>query len=355
LNREEIRSTLTKLLRLYSPSGREEKAVSFLHSILSSLNIKSQIDEVGNLIAYKDGLPKVMLAGHIDTVRGKLPIRVDDGIVWGRGAVDAKGPLISLLNAFQRYEGKLGLVFAALVDEEAESRGAKFLSMKKPLAKYAIFGEPTGLRAAAVAHRGSITFRLEIECGGGHSSTSWAYNNPILLLMKIVEDLSSSFPTYKDNFKNVTVTLTGIHAKRSQGVPKRCIGYINLRYPPQYSAKEISSTLENILSTLPRECKFSLFQLTSFQPYRSKIKGELISAFRLGFLKITGSRPLFIRKLGTGDMSVIAPSWNIEALTYGPGDPKLSHTTREHISIDDIITASDIILATLNELEKVIC
>ena len=35
-----------------------------------------------------------MLLGHQDTVPGRIPVRMEDGRLFGRGAVDAKGCLL---------------------------------------------------------------------------------------------------------------------------------------------------------------------------------------------------------------------------------------------------------------------
>jgi LysW-gamma-L-lysine carboxypeptidase len=39
----------------------------------------------------------VMLVSHVDTVPGELRVKVYGGKVYGRGAVDAKGPLSAML------------------------------------------------------------------------------------------------------------------------------------------------------------------------------------------------------------------------------------------------------------------
>ncbi|RLG88747.1 MAG: acetylornithine deacetylase, partial [Thermoprotei archaeon] len=86
------------LLSNYSPTFREEKAVDFLSRFVKNeLNFdRVVVDEVGNLIAsYGRGDRSIALIGHIDTVQGFIPVIIDNGLIWGRGAVDAKGPLTS--------------------------------------------------------------------------------------------------------------------------------------------------------------------------------------------------------------------------------------------------------------------
>src|SRR5688500_19465791 len=53
------------------------------------------IDNLGNIIATKgSGEPYILLCGHMDTVPGQVLVRIEDGYIHGRGASDAKSPLI---------------------------------------------------------------------------------------------------------------------------------------------------------------------------------------------------------------------------------------------------------------------
>jgi len=61
-------------------------------------------DEVGNVIGeIGEGSPVVLLCGHMDTVEGEIPVRVEDGQLYGRGSVDAKGPLAAMIMAASNF------------------------------------------------------------------------------------------------------------------------------------------------------------------------------------------------------------------------------------------------------------
>ena len=58
---------------------------------------EAHVDEVGNAVGVRgSGAREVLLLGHIDTVPGVIPVRVADGVLHGRGTVDAKGPFAAL-------------------------------------------------------------------------------------------------------------------------------------------------------------------------------------------------------------------------------------------------------------------
>ena len=57
-------------------------------------------DAIGNVIGVAGvGQPVILLCGHMDTVAGHLPLRIEEGKIYARGAVDAKGPLAAMIMA----------------------------------------------------------------------------------------------------------------------------------------------------------------------------------------------------------------------------------------------------------------
>jgi len=108
-------TTLLELVKNYSPSGHEAPAVDYLVQRMKDLGFTHAYkDEVGNAIGVMgEGTRQIVLLGHIDTVPGEIPVRVvnnnvgatgrsvrvENGILHGRGSVDAKGPLSSFVDA----------------------------------------------------------------------------------------------------------------------------------------------------------------------------------------------------------------------------------------------------------------
>jgi LysW-gamma-L-lysine carboxypeptidase len=68
-----------------------------------------------------------MLLGHIDTVTGDIGVRIDGDVLYGRGAVDAKGPLAAFASAAAQSlipDGWRVVVIGAVEEEIASSTGA---------------------------------------------------------------------------------------------------------------------------------------------------------------------------------------------------------------------------------------
>ncbi|HEV2662837.1 MAG TPA: acetylornithine/succinylornithine family transaminase, partial [Ktedonobacteraceae bacterium] len=121
---------LYNMLRIPSYSGEEGALARFLVAQAQQMGLHAYVDEVGNFVASSheklDAQPLVLL-GHMDTVRGDIPVRVEEGLLYGRGAVDAKGPLAAFICATARVRASLQrpvVIVGAVEEEAATSRGA---------------------------------------------------------------------------------------------------------------------------------------------------------------------------------------------------------------------------------------
>src|SRR5260370_15821593 len=97
---------LHNMLTIRSYSGQEGALAVYLVGQARQMGLHACVDEVGNFVAstvspheLNSGSQPVILLGHMDTVRGYIPVRLQDGVLYGRGAVDAKGPLAAFLCA----------------------------------------------------------------------------------------------------------------------------------------------------------------------------------------------------------------------------------------------------------------
>src|SRR5258708_6016319 len=115
------------LVAIPSVSRNERDAVEWLVARMSERGFRATIDEAGNAVGeIGDGPRHVVLLGHIDTVPGDIPVRVEDGELVGRGAVDAKGPLAAFVAAASEPVAGLRVTVVGAVEEESPtSKGAR--------------------------------------------------------------------------------------------------------------------------------------------------------------------------------------------------------------------------------------
>jgi acetylornithine deacetylase len=122
-----------------------------------------------NVIAAVDE-PELVFSTHFDCVPPFFPSRVENGVLHGRGACDAKGILAAQVAAAERLrangETRVGLVFVA--GEERGSDGAKAANKIASKTRFLVNGEPTDLRLGT-ATRGCYRVKLTAHGQAAHS------------------------------------------------------------------------------------------------------------------------------------------------------------------------------------------
>jgi LysW-gamma-L-lysine carboxypeptidase len=93
---------LEQALRIPSVSGQEGEIAHFLVEQMRALGFDAYVDGAGNAVGAIGLGPQIVLLGHIDTVPGVVPVRAEHGKLYGRGAVDAKGPFVAFIAAAAR-------------------------------------------------------------------------------------------------------------------------------------------------------------------------------------------------------------------------------------------------------------
>ena len=353
---------LEKALRLYTPSLGEKPLADFLADKCDDLSFDDiRIDDVGNLIASKgSGLPRILLCGHMDTVPGKIKVRKEGDWLYGRGASDAKAPLMAMLFAAASIQNNSGtVIFVGAVDEEGNATGIKNLVKSKLDIDYAVFGEPSGIKQVTIAYKGRIAINLKINVGNSsHASAPWLSKNAIEESLIFTTELKKILESGQENKKKgmlLTATVTEIKGGTSHNVtPKECDVIMDIRIPVDMNCKMIEEKISTLVQEISKKRKVEAFHsiLDETEPFEAPHNSPLVRAFTLGVMDVEHSRPTLIRKTGTGDMNVIGNQLNIPVVTYGPGDPHASHTIDEKVSIDEYLRGIEVLKKTLQHLKR---
>ena len=354
--------TLEKALKLYTPSLREKSMADFLADKCDDLGFHDiHTDDVGNLIATKgSGSPKILLCGHMDTVPGRVRVRKEGDSLFGRGSSDAKGPLIAMLFAAASVKEEDGTVmFVGAVDEEGNATGIKNLVKNSPDVDYAIFGEPSGTKQITIAYKGRIAINLKINVqDSAHASAPWLAKNAIEETGIFVNEIKRILESDQEDKKKgmlLTATLTEIKGGASHNVtPKECDSTLDIRIPVDMNCnmveEKISTAVNEIAGRQGVEAFYSIIDET--EPFEAPHNSPLVRALTLGVIDIEKSRPMLIRKTGTGDMNVIGSQLKIPVVTFGPGDPHAAHTIDEKISIDEFLRGIEVLKRTIAHLKR---
>ena len=353
---------LEKALRLYTPSLNERAMAEFLADKCDDLGFEDiHIDEVGNILAKKgSGSPTILLCGHMDVVPGKVKVRKEGDSLYGRGASDAKAPLMAMLFAAASIQNNNGtVIFVGAVDEEGNATGIKNLVKKEMDIDYAIFGEPSGIKQVTIAYKGRLAINLKITAkDSSHASAPWLSKNAIEESMIFTTELKKALEEGQEEKSKgmlLTATLTEITGGTSHNVtPKECEATMDIRIPVDMNCKTVEQKIATLVKDISERQQIEAFYsiLDETEPFEAPHNSPIVRAFTLGVMDVEHSRPTLIRKTGTGDMNVIGNQWNIPVVTYGPGDPHEAHTIDEKVSIDEYLRGIEILKKTLQHLKR---
>jgi LysW-gamma-L-lysine carboxypeptidase len=353
---------LTRMIKIYSPSGNEEEISLFLADEMKKLGFHVHRDEVGNVIGeIGEGSPVVLLCGHMDTVEGEISVRVEDEQLYGRGSVDAKGPLAAMIVAASKFvdggfPGKILVV--GVVDEEGTGKGIQHFVEEGIQPDYAIFGEPSGLEKVVFGYKGILTVKVTVETPSGHSAAPWLFENAIEKAMdfwKQINRLHLREEKLKSRFYSITSCLTGIKGGNSSAsfIPSYCEILVQLRIPPQLTPEqvfdEVKRKIDRYKATNPK-VTVAVEIVDVAKAFEADRRSVIVRALAWGIRKTTLNYASFSRKTGTGDMNVLGNALKIPVVTYGPGDSTLDHTPNEHIDIQEYLDSIEVLKKTLKKL-----
>ncbi len=338
-------SLLESLLKIYSPTNNETSAAQYLVAQMHALGYETSIDAMGNAIGVLgEGPLEIMLLGHIDTVLGFIDVRREGDKLYGRGAVDAKGPLACFVAA-GALAGKLPgrrITVIGAVGEEGNSRGALFIKDKYHPAALVI-GEPSSWDRITLGYKGVAWFGYNAQRTLAHTAAqsdsacdvAAAFWNRV---MAQAAELNAAKPKMFDQLRPTLREMSSF----SDGFVELARLKFVVRIPPEMSVEALTERVKAAAG----EDRVEL--LDGLPAYRAEKNTSLVRSF-LAAIRGAGGNPGFSVKSGTSDMNVVAPVWNCPTVAYGPGDSALDHTPDEHISISEYQRAVKVLAAVLQD------
>ena len=357
---------LTNLLGIYSPSGKEGDAANFLELEMKRMGFEVGKDAIGNVIGVVgEGKPVILLCGHMDTVAGHLPLRIEEGKIFARGAVDAKGPLAAMIMAAlaaakePTFKGKI--LVAAVVEEEATSRGVKHLITQGIEADYAIFGEPSGVENVTIGYKGQIQLKIVLKTETGHASTPWLYDNSLEKAIELWKQIknASSYPSLDPSaspYNAVTACLVKLVGGRATSVvPFEAEMNLDVRVPIQFSTSQVFEQIQKIINKYQAanpKVSVKATVLDTVEPFEVNKASPLVHVLASSVRKVLNKPATLLHKTGTGDMNILGKAMNLPIVTYGPGDSHLDHTLEENIEVKEYLDAISVYKETLLKLAE---
>ena len=344
---------LRGLVETRSLSGQEQAAVAYLVDRMRALGMDARIDEAGNAVGVRRGsgsvTQEIVLLGHIDTVPGDVPVRVQDGCLYGRGTVDAKGPLATFVFAASQVDVQPGtrlVVIGAVEEEAATSKGARHAANQyRP--SMCIIGEPSGWDGVTLGYKGRLLIDYTLQQPMGHSAgeDGSVAGGAVAWWNALIAHIAEINAGRERLFDQVLANLSDI-CTESDGLTNTAHMSVGLRLPPEFDSDALEHTARQLAGQASLRC------YGQEKAYQSNRQNELARAFNR-VLREMGTQPHFKLKTGTSDMNVIGPRWDCPVVAYGPGDSRLDHTPDEHVVIDEYQKAVEVLEKVLLVVQNV--
>jgi acetylornithine deacetylase len=354
-----VSGLLGRLIGFRSLSGSEAEIQAFLLETLSRAGLAAKAVAVEETIvddpdhtplpeprSYRDrpnilvavpgtgGGRSALLNTHTDVV--PAPARmfeatVDDGVVRGRGACDAKGQVVTLVLALRAMR-ELGLELAGdveaqfVVEEEAGGNGSLALLAAGRKAEAAVVLEPTGLIPRS-ANRGAAWFRLTVD---GRSVHMGRYEEGV----SACDEFAALLPVlreYEAGLRRASKGMAGFPDAPSPVVVN--VGRVRAGDWP---------------STVPGECvaEGGIAFLSNRTAFETPAAHPAVRAFRAAAEEVLGTRQVEGWNASC-DARLFFHRGGMPTLVFGAGDLGHAHALDEQIRLDDIVRAAEVLVRFL--------
>jgi LysW-gamma-L-lysine carboxypeptidase len=292
------------------------------------------VDDAGNAVGElgeATAARTIVLLGHIDTVPGNIPVRIEGDLLYGRGSVDAKGPLATFVAGAARFDGSPERVPDAC-----------------------IIGEPSHWNRVTLGYKGRLLLDLTADQPMAHAAGPDASVASVVVgLWNWVTAHAARVNAGKDKaFDQLSPSLRRFITATNAEMHDTVDAQIAWRLPVGFDAEALMKEIEAQASRLAGQQASRPSFTFAFRGYERAWRGDrsngLVRSFLAGLRSYDPAAQLgFVLKTGTSDMNVVAPIWKCPIVAYGPGDSSLDHTPNEHLQLDEYWQAVNVLEQTL--------
>jgi putative selenium metabolism hydrolase len=368
--RDDVTRFLRDIIAIPSPSCREKGVSERVVEEMSKLGYdEAGIDDMGNAIGrIGTGPTRLVLDAHMDTVGFVDPAawphdpfegKLEDGIVFGRGASDNKGAVAS-----QVYAGRVikdrGIdgtdvsvfVVGSVMEEDCDGLALGHVLTKTIPGVHAVcMGECTNL-AVYRGHRGRMEIGVTTKGVSAHASAPERGVNAVAAMAPIVADITdlSARLAHDDFLGSGTVAVTKIECETASlnAIPDSCTIYVDRRLT---AGETLESAVDEVRS-LPSAEGATIEVLNYDQPSWTGLVIETEKYFptwvleeehplvRAGVVAATGvlgKAPLVDKWTFSTNGVSSAGRLGIPTIGFGPSEERWAHTVQDQCSVDHLV------------------
>lgn len=355
-----LKRLLTRLIDIYSPSGKEEEILSYLKGFLKRQGLSPTIQAVDEnryniVMAPLSSEIRMAFVGHLDTVTAydldNYSAVEKDGEIIGLGAADMKGGcaamIESYLTLYKTHGPDIPFALCLVVGEEETGDGAAQL-MKEYRFPWALIGEPTNLKPCFRSY-GYIESQIKTAGKRQHASMAGRKENAVeaLLegLLRFTNHMEAKKPDIIYNIRDLYTPKAGF------AVPEYSEAWIDIHVPPDISIGEIITEIEDIVTTRGNEAtSITLEYITETidSGYEIPLKGHRLELVKSVFSE--NGLPWSTDSFRSHSDANQIFSAGARPVILGPGHLEKAHAQDESVSFYQVTKAAEVYLSLMKKI-----
>lgn len=320
--------------------------------------IPGEVEKYNLLATLGSGPGGLVLAGHTDTVpydeglwqQNPFKLTEQDNKFFGLGTSDMKGFFPIAIEAAKKFIDtplQQPLMILATADEETSMSGARALAdIGKPKARYAIIGEPTGMKPVRM-HKGITMEAVRIQGKSGHSSDPSLGNNALEAMHDVITVIMAWRQQLQQKYHNplfeVPVPSLNLGCIHGGDNPNRICGHCDLQFDirplPGMNLDDLRHELKHLLLPVSEQHDIEII-LESLFPgipaFETAANAELVKIAE----KLTGHTASAV---AFGTEAPFLTQLGAQTLVLGPGDIEQAHRPDEYLALERINPSVDLL------------
>lgn len=372
---------------------QREEIITFLREICAIPSMESQIracgervevemkklgfdevwwDRMGNVVGrIGDGPVKLLYDSHIDTVGVGDPDewewdpfigKVEDGILFARGACDEKGSTpgmiygLALAKELGLLEGMTGYYFGNMEEWNDGIAPNVLVEVEGLRPDFVVIGEPTEMKVYR-GQKGRVELEIVAKGKSAHAASNHLGDNAIYKLLPVIDAISKLEPQFKDDpfLGNGRVTVTDMHVQTPSinAVPNEARIFIDRRLTFGEDPREELARLQSIIGERDdMSASILIYDVPSYTGYVYPLEKiypawafpadhPFVQAGQQAGELLWGSMPPSHKWNFSTNGIYWAGKAGIPSIGFGPGKEEHAHTVLDQVPLDDVVRATE--------------
>lgn len=379
---------------------QREDIIEFLREIVAIPSMESQIGEVGERVQAEmrklgfdevrfdkmgntigrigNGEKIIVYDSHIDTVGVGDPAswgwdpfkgKIEDGIFYARGACDEKASTpgmiygLALARDLGLLDGWTAYYFGNMEEWCDGIAPNTFVEVDPGLRPdFVVIGEPTKMRVYR-GHKGRIELKITASGRSAHAASHYLGDNAVYKMAAVITQIRELDRRFRlgmgshpvQGRPSVAVTDVKVRTASLNAVPDQFTIFLDRRITSNEPREEVIAQIRGLIPDyLQEEIRVEelfynepsytgfVFPVSKYYPaWLLDDAHPLTQAGQATVEALWGEE----RPLGTWDFSTNGTYWagkaGIPSIGFGPGDEKTAHTSHEHVSLDEVVAATE--------------